>query len=1729
MKKESKALRAKRVGIAAVLVFMMLISTVCVISPTNVIAQDIGGEFGGDFRIGLKESPNTFNPLDGTANDAALQIIDLVYDSLGRVKADSLMLEPWIAKSWTVDANNEKNVTVTLREDVVWHDMTPLTAVDVNYTFGANGYNIPYIASTTIVDDHTIIFHLDAPTALFFSEMMEMKIVPNGYTTASEINGCGPFSYAGASTQVFWDKGSRTRNIWTIEAFDDYFNGRPYLDSIVYIYYIEGFYYWDSSTMVGSKTGAGYDMLNGTIDLIGWDLTTNETASTIIEIGRTWGMNTTLANPDEKNTTIHSETGLEYRYLGMNTNRTHILNDLNVRMAIAHVIDKNILAAFDISGGLVVSDSIISPQVTPWFNTNLASFENDIDLANSYLNHAGYFDADNDGYRQMPGTPAGSSTGLIELELLIPTQDEDISAPSMGDVLWKAIDQGLGLKTTINGTLDEDARLQRVLDDNFDFFLSTEKRAALDPGFMYDLFHSEKVSQTDENHNMFNFEGRAREYYGIVSVNNTTMVGQMNHTNVFDDGTANITAYRNGEVWGVAEGQEAWVADTSIVSGNVNVDLLNKSIDDGYKIYRNRSLSKNRVWNATLNDVINETVHNVPVTAVNGETLISVNTSAQAGVAVASTPRTNVFEEVLTGGPPPDTLVHSPVETGTLELWKESDIQETVPFSSLGVQNVLIVNADPNYGYYQYYEWSALNHSATVTVWDVGGSGKPTSGDMAPYNIVIWVAEPDMNFDGSAFNPTDEGEVGTYLDGGGNFFFSSISWSDYTDGMSYNYDAGDFAYDYLALDAITDPYSADETSINDTGIAPFAGVGTYVLDWSRWVPGGGFPTTSSDELLPTAFGDVGFFNDGLGAPPAGPTHVQYDSGVFKTMFLGVPFEVLSPADADQFMGLMIDWFVPPSGGSVGQLSNGGQANETIINWHVWDDTSSVYLQNTTDYTLDPGTGQINTVADLSGNTIIVFYNYTTTMVEGTDYNTLTTYNYMNGIVNVTISYNGAEDQIKANYTWYPYVAGGNLPLAVDGDGVTMEIRNDNYVIWWDNGGAPINWAGNFVLDNATGAITFNNPLGPGENVEADYTLFNPTYYGVPFTWQLAHGAGANEDIATADFHLMKNGVDMTGTQYTLNPTPGTVDILAPGVLTYNDALTADYWYYDPATWPSSMTFQLAHGAPANEAVTDITTGTYAGWPYVRVINAINGVITDYTTGTCSANLNDGTFTLPGYAPGDLVLGSYAYYDPATIVYAYDLAPEPLWGNNANDCISEGTFVFYLNDAVISPANYVINYATGHIDLNAANVPLGPHDRLDADYYYLRYYPGSDYSLDQTNGILTVYSNADQFNHTQPGDVILADYTYETYTMRDHELGQITILNNLDPVNDTLTMSFDFRKFDELIEKSNEQMTYEMRAEYIKDAQGFIAEQLPCIPLFSSKVASAFNNTRYEGWDSGSMPGGILNFWTFTNVRNKILGEMQVSISAFPGFVTEGDDIDLEVRVEDLDGNSIPDVNIEFEGSGTFGAVEAQWQDDNGNGVWDAEETGFYVSTLTAPATSISRTIIITATATRPSYVMGVGQVQLTVHPIISQFDIEITRGATSIGSGNQTDITVTVRDSDTQEPVTGVQLALAVSPLGLGGSLQDTTGTTDGAGEFATVFMTANVTVDTTFTISVTASMDGYVDETQTSSVSVSRDPNIEFASDKGFLGLPAPPFLVILVLLGGLSITYAGYRRKKR
>ncbi len=92
-------------------------------------------------------------------------IVNFVYDSLGTV--DGNEVRPWLAASWKW---NGSAATVTIRDDVQWHDGEPLTAADVRFTYrlledtslGDSDVPAPsprYRGQSSIVDSNAIEVH----------------------------------------------------------------------------------------------------------------------------------------------------------------------------------------------------------------------------------------------------------------------------------------------------------------------------------------------------------------------------------------------------------------------------------------------------------------------------------------------------------------------------------------------------------------------------------------------------------------------------------------------------------------------------------------------------------------------------------------------------------------------------------------------------------------------------------------------------------------------------------------------------------------------------------------------------------------------------------------------------------------------------------------------------------------------------------------------------------------------------------------------------------------------------------------------------------------------------------------------------------------------------------------------------------------------------------------------------------------------------------------------------------------------------------------------------------------------------------------------------------------------------------------------------------------------------------------------------------------------------------
>jgi peptide/nickel transport system substrate-binding protein len=150
-----------------------------------------------------------------------------------------------LAESWETSEDGHR-VTFRLHRNARWHDGQPVTAHDVKFTYDTiirKRYPafvvLRNVREITVPDDHTVVLHLIEPEVGFVPMLAQVstwtaKIYPrhlwqneDGFETGPHVNnpvGSGPFRF------VRWERGSAVE----IEANPDYFRGRPAVDRIVF-------------------------------------------------------------------------------------------------------------------------------------------------------------------------------------------------------------------------------------------------------------------------------------------------------------------------------------------------------------------------------------------------------------------------------------------------------------------------------------------------------------------------------------------------------------------------------------------------------------------------------------------------------------------------------------------------------------------------------------------------------------------------------------------------------------------------------------------------------------------------------------------------------------------------------------------------------------------------------------------------------------------------------------------------------------------------------------------------------------------------------------------------------------------------------------------------------------------------------------------------------------------------------------------------------------------------------------------------------------------------------------------------------------------------------------------------------------------------------------------------------------------------------------------------------
>lgn len=424
---------------------LVLTQTACLSRPTanpNVIVAS------------LTSGPNNLDPRIGT-DDSSQKLHPLIFDNLLEFD-DHLRVVPRLAER--LDHPDPVTYVAILRRDVRFHDGRELTAADVVYTYRCmldptfisakkGGYR--ELVSVEATDRYTVVFKLRQPFPSFPVNLNGLPIVAEG--AGPELRerpiGTGPYRF------VRYDVDDKVE----LQAFDDYYGGRPKNDGVVF-------------KIVPDDVMRGLELRKGTVDIV-----INDVAPDIVF----------QLEKDAKLQTIQAP-GVDYQYVGINL-QDPTLKDVRVRQALAYAIDRRAIIDY-LRRGLAGLATGLLPPLSWAYASDAFSFDYDPAKARALLDQAGYADPDGDG----PQT-------RFALTLKVSNIEFNRLQSSLVQQNFRDVGVALDVRTYEFATLYAD-----VLSGNFQlYFLQWTAGSLADPDILRRVFHSNQVPPSGFNRGRF--------------------------------------------------------------------------------------------------------------------------------------------------------------------------------------------------------------------------------------------------------------------------------------------------------------------------------------------------------------------------------------------------------------------------------------------------------------------------------------------------------------------------------------------------------------------------------------------------------------------------------------------------------------------------------------------------------------------------------------------------------------------------------------------------------------------------------------------------------------------------------------------------------------------------------------------------------------------------------------------------------------------------------------------------------------------------------------------------------------------------------------------------------------------------------------------------------------------------------------------------------------------------
>ena len=375
---------------------------------------------GGAFIDSNVNDIQTIHPL--LADDAdSLAVVGMLYDQL--VGGDIRTGGPapnGLADSWEI-AEDGRTYTFFLNQNAKWHDGTPITAADVQFSFDAlanvevgSSYTQSFLdaaESWRAIDDYTFEVVAREPLFTFLYDIVTW-IVPKhiwenvpieDWRTDGGATGQDPSRVVGSGAWKFqeWRQGESV----TLVRNDEYYGKVPYLES----YTIR---IWPDQTAVVNA------LLNDEMDAASLE------PADVASVKETEGL--VVANYPTRSFTFYAT--------NLDPEKTTLFQDREVRQALLHGLDRESIVANILLDNAIVArgtQPVISYAYDPERINTVYNF--DPERSKALLAEAGWTDTDGDGIVDKDGTP-------LSFEMIYgsgsPTTDQVVAY--MQDA-WKAI------------------------------------------------------------------------------------------------------------------------------------------------------------------------------------------------------------------------------------------------------------------------------------------------------------------------------------------------------------------------------------------------------------------------------------------------------------------------------------------------------------------------------------------------------------------------------------------------------------------------------------------------------------------------------------------------------------------------------------------------------------------------------------------------------------------------------------------------------------------------------------------------------------------------------------------------------------------------------------------------------------------------------------------------------------------------------------------------------------------------------------------------------------------------------------------------------------------------------------------------------------------------------------------------------------------------------------------